>query len=83
MYYHLLLQNSSKRSLHLDEPDFGFKLIERKIFIKKDKDPIVTAYIKFIKDIAILLGADKDRAEVDMDNVFEFEKKLASFTLTR
>ena len=65
------------------ETIFGFGFIERNIFLKKVKEPIVEAYIKLIKDIAILLGADEDRAENDMEDVFEFETKLANLTLTR
>ena len=79
----MYLQNSHKRSLYLGESSFAFGLIERKIFIKKNKDPIVEAYKKFIKDIAILLGADEDAAENDMEEVFKFEIKLAQLTLTR
>ena len=67
----------------MEEPGFALNLIERDIFIKKVKDPMVEAYKKFIKNIAILLGADEDNTENEMEEVFDFERKLANFTLTR
>ena len=78
-----LLQNSSKRSLYLGEPAFAFSLIKRDIFVKKVKNRKVSAYIKFIKNMAILLGADEDTAEKDMVEVYKFERRMANFTLTR
>ena len=74
---------SSKRSLYFGEPPqpYGLGLIERTTFITTEGQ-IVKAYRKFIKDIAILLGADQDRAQNEMEEVFQFERKLANFSMT-
>ena len=55
----------------------------REYYLKDDDTQYKDAYLKYMTNIAILLGADKDRATRDMAEVLEFEVKLAevSFTL--
>ena len=69
--------------MYLDEPKLGLVNLDKSIFNVGLKHPFVEAYINLTKDIAILLGADKDRAENDMVEVFEFEAKYVKWTLTR
>ena len=85
-----VLQNSKKRSLYFGEPSkvYGLGHIDRTAFIMSEGqmieiDDLMKAYKNFIKDIAILLGADEDRAQNEMEDVFQFERKLAKFTMTQ
>lgn len=38
----------------------------------------MNAFRKYQVDVAVLLGANRTRAELEMDGVFEFERTLAN-----
>jgi neprilysin len=42
------------------------------------ENPVVTAYHKFQVDMAVLYGADRERAEKEMREAFDFEVGLAN-----
>ena len=51
-------RNASARSLFFDQPSLG---IQREFFMKGLNDTNVQSYFTFMKDAAILLGADAER----------------------
>jgi len=74
------LRNSSWRILDLDQPPLG---LSREFLVRGVEDKNVQAYFTFMKDVAILLGADKDEAEDQMKKVLEFEIQVANISLPR
>lgn len=53
------------------------------MFLLKGLDnPVVSAYHSFQVDMAILYGADKDRAVKDMKEALDFEIGLAKVSLS-
>ena len=46
------------------------------------EDKIVRAYYDYQVDIAVLLGADRSRAEKELKESLEFEIKLANVSIT-
>jgi neprilysin len=54
------------------------------VFLLKGLDnPVVSAYHKFQVDMAVLYGADKERAEKEMKEAFDFEVALANVSRTK
>lgn len=53
------------------------------ILLKGLDNPVVKAYHSFQVDMAVLYGADRERAEKDMKEAFEFETALANVSLQR
>jgi len=74
------LKNSSWRILDLDQPGLG---MSREYLMKGLEDKDIQAYFTFMKDVAFLLGADKDEAEKQMLDVLKFEISLANISLPR
>ena len=85
------LRNSSWRTLDLDQPRLRLK---RKYLMKGEMDmdasarPLklnmyTQAYLAYMTDVAVLLGADKKEAEKQMREVLEFEIKLLNITMSR
>ena len=88
------LRNSSRRVLDLDTPRLG---INREYLINGLSDEAVKveighycfrpkvfqAYLSFMKNVAVQFGADIRSAEQEMQDVLQFEMKLASFSLSR
>ena len=60
--------------LQLDEPNLG---LSREYLTKGFDDEIVQAYYSFMVDIAVMLGAKKDRAMTELKKSLHFEMKLA------
>lgn len=52
--------------------------LSREYLIKGIDNPIVAAYHSYQVDMAVLYGADRNRAEIEMRNVLNFEFALAN-----
>ena len=50
----------------------------RDYFLKGRDDSILMGYQQFAVDVAVLLGATKDRAQEEMRDVVDFEIQLAN-----
>ena len=85
------LRNSSWKTLDLDQPRLRLK---RKYMMKGKMDVDATArplrlnmytqaYLSYMTDVAVLLGADKKEADKQMREVLEFEVKLLNITVSR
>jgi predicted metalloendopeptidase len=74
------LKNSSWRILDLDQPGLG---MAREYLMKGLEDPDVQAYQEYMKDVALLLGADPATVEQEIKKTIEFEIQLAHITLPR
>jgi len=74
------VKNSTYRIIDLDQPALG---LSREYLMKGPSEPEVQAYAKYQVELAVLLGADRDRAEKEMRAALEFERQLANFSLPR
>jgi len=74
------LKNSSWRILDLDQPGLG---MAREYLMKGLDDPDVKAYLTYMIDVALLVGADKVEAEKQMRDNLKFEIQLANISLPR
>ena len=74
------LKNSSWRILDLDQPSFG---LSREYLLRGLQDPLVVAYYTYMTQVATLLGADRQQAELQMLEVLMFETQLANISLPR
>ncbi|KAJ8668512.1 hypothetical protein QAD02_010175 [Eretmocerus hayati] len=72
------LKNSTKRVVDLDQASLG---LSREYLSKGMNHDIVKAYYNYMVDIAVILGADRDRAEKEMLDSLHFEMKLANISL--
>ncbi|KAK4879928.1 hypothetical protein RN001_008074 [Aquatica leii] len=70
--------NSSQYIINCDQARLG---LDRQHLIKGFEDDFVTAYYKYLVDLAIILGADKATAEKDLKDSVNFEISLAEITL--
>lgn len=59
----------------LDQAALG---LSREYLSKGFDEKIVQAYYKYMVDIAVILGADPDRARKELKESLEFEIKLAN-----
>nr|KAF7394145.1 hypothetical protein H0235_016740 [Vespula pensylvanica] len=73
------LKNSTIRIIDLDQASLG---LSREYLSKGFADKIVQAYYNYMVDIAVILGADKDRAVTELRDSLDFEMKLANVTPT-
>lgn len=65
-------------SPQIDQPDLGLS----QVFLLKGLDnPVVSAYHSFQVDMAVLYGADRERAEKEMKEALNFEIGLAKVNL--
>ncbi|PSN53889.1 Membrane metallo-endopeptidase-like 1 [Blattella germanica] len=71
-------KNSSYRSISIDQASLG---ISREYLSKGFGEKIVDAYYSYLVDIAVILGADRARAEKEIKESVEFEMKLANISL--
>ena len=74
------LRNSSWRVLDLDQPTLG---ISRDYLVAGLQHTEVAAYLAYMVDVATMLGADRQQAEVEMLEVVKFEMELANISLSR
>ncbi|XP_018313637.1 LOW QUALITY PROTEIN: membrane metallo-endopeptidase-like 1 [Mycetomoellerius zeteki] len=72
------LKNNSRRLIDLDQAALG---LSREYLSKGFNEKIVQAYYKYMVDIAVILGADSDRARTELKESLEFEIKLANISL--
>jgi hypothetical protein len=61
--------------LQLDQASLG---LSREYLTKGFSEKLVDAYYKYLVDIAVTLGADKNRAIKEIHDSLEFEMKLAN-----
>ncbi|KAK0181204.1 hypothetical protein PV327_003506 [Microctonus hyperodae] len=71
-------KNNSRNVLYLSHP--GYKLFS-KYLVKGRNDNNVKIYYKFMIDIAVMLGADRKRAEIELEETLNFEIKFANISL--
>ncbi|XP_075211266.1 M13 family metallopeptidase neprilysin 2 [Lycorma delicatula] len=72
------LKNSTIRVLDLDQASLG---LSREYLVKGLDDRLVSAYYKYMVDIAVLYGANKERAKKELKESLEFEISLANISL--
>ncbi|KAI5630566.1 VLP3p-2, transcript variant X2 [Venturia canescens] len=72
------LKNSTKRVIDLDQAALG---LSREYLSKGFEDKIVAAYYSYMVDIAVILGAPKERAMQELKESLRFEMKLANISL--
>lgn len=53
----------------------------RDYYLKGLDDPILVAYREFAINVAVLLGATKERAEQDVIEMLDFEVQLANVNI--
>ncbi|XP_057330759.1 neprilysin-2-like [Microplitis mediator] len=70
--------NSSRRVIYLDDPVLG---LTRLYLVRGFKGHIIEEYYRYMVDIAVILGADRRRAEKELMDSLEFEMKLAKISL--
>ncbi|XP_065564791.1 neprilysin-1-like [Artemia franciscana] len=71
--------NSAANVLQLDQPYLG--LPDREYFLSPSSIKELRAYHKYMAEIALLLGADKNFAIEEMKKVINFEIELANLTM--
>ncbi|KAJ8983665.1 hypothetical protein NQ317_003452 [Molorchus minor] len=72
------VKNSTKRIIDLDQASLGLR---REFLTKGFEDKIVSAYYSYMVDMAVLFGADRDRAARELRDSLEFEMQLANISL--
>ncbi|KAJ9599169.1 hypothetical protein L9F63_010346 [Diploptera punctata] len=71
-------KNSSYHVIVVDQASLG---ISREYLSKGFGEKIVDAYYSYLVDIAVILGADPERAKKEIRESVEFEMKLANISL--
>ncbi|KAG8184801.1 hypothetical protein JTE90_001499 [Oedothorax gibbosus] len=69
-------KNSSTNVIQLDQMSFG--LPSREYFLKESSERERRAYLKLMVEVAVLFGAEREVAEMDMADVLDFEIRLAN-----
>ncbi|XP_013793456.1 membrane metallo-endopeptidase-like 1, partial [Limulus polyphemus] len=72
-------KNSSMNIIQLDQMPLG--LPSREYYLKASSERERKAYHKLMVEIAVLLGAEKKHAETEMEDVLNFEIRLANATI--
>ncbi|CAH1724670.1 neprilysin-2 [Aphis gossypii] len=72
------LKNTTMRAIDLDQASLG---LSREYLVKGTDDKIVAAYYKYMVDIAVLFGADRQRATKELRESLDFEIGLAKISL--
>ncbi|KAJ8673279.1 hypothetical protein QAD02_004541, partial [Eretmocerus hayati] len=70
-------KNSTHRVLQLDQAYF---VLSEKYLFRGEDVPLVKWYLSFMIDIAEMLGAPKERAEIEMREALQFEISLAKIS---
>ena len=71
-------KNSTKKIIDIDQAPLG---LSREYMIKGLNDSLVRAYDSYMVDIAVIYGADRERAEKEMRESLEFEFAMANVSL--
>lgn len=71
-------KNSTSNIIQIDQPDFGMP--SREYFLHDPGSDYIQAYLQYMTDTAVLLGATRSDAEREMREVFLFETKIANIT---
>ena len=66
--------------MDLDQPSTG---MSREYLMKGLEDKDVQAYFDYMKDVALLLGAEKSSVDTEMLEVMKFEIQIANISLPR
>ncbi|XP_049950990.1 neprilysin-2-like [Schistocerca serialis cubense] len=74
------VRNSTQRYMHLDQASLG---LSREFLLKGLSDKRVDAYYQYQVDLAVLLGAERTRAERELRQSLEFEIALANMSLPK
>lgn len=70
-------KNTSEHIVELDRAVFGIS----SIYLKQGRcDKMVDSYYRYMVDVAIKLGATRDRAEIELKQSLEFEVNLAKIS---
>ncbi|XP_052270674.1 neprilysin-1-like isoform X2 [Dreissena polymorpha] len=69
-------KNSSVNIIQLDEPMLGMP--SRDYYLHDTDSPDVKAYLRYMSDVAVLMGADRQTVEAEMQKVLEFETAIAN-----
>lgn len=72
------LKNTTVRIIDIDQAAMG---LSREYLVKGMNEKIVSAYYKYMVDIAVLFGAERSRAEKELRESLEFEITLANVSL--
>jgi hypothetical protein len=64
--------------LQLDQASLG---LSREYLTKGFSEKLVDAYYKYIVDVAVILGANRERATKEIGESIEFEMKLANVSV--
>ena len=71
-------KNTTKRIIQIDEPTLG---LSREYLVKGLEDNDVKAYLKYMVDIAVFLGASERTASDEMMDALSLEIEVAKITL--
>ncbi|KAH8248359.1 hypothetical protein KR032_002006, partial [Drosophila birchii] len=71
------LQNSTKRLIDLDQSALA---LSREYLVKGFNETLVAAYYDYMVDVAVLFGANKDKATTELLASLEFEIALANIS---
>ncbi|XP_055304830.1 neprilysin-2-like [Sitodiplosis mosellana] len=72
-------KNSLKRVISIDQPSFG---LSQKFLLHDLEDSNVKAYYEFMVDSAVVFGANKSVAEMELLDSLKFEMELAKIAST-
>uniref|UniRef100_A0A182REY2 Neprilysin, neutral endopeptidase 1 n=1 Tax=Anopheles funestus TaxID=62324 RepID=A0A182REY2_ANOFN len=72
-------KNSSMNIIQVDQ--LLLALPSRDYYLKESSEGDMKAYHRYMTQIAILMGADKDKAAEELQRIVEFEVRLANATL--
>merc|ERR1712088_1268738 len=73
-------KDSTRRILEVDQPSLG---LSREYLIKGADDKDVKAYLQYMIDSAVFLGANREAALTEMKEALDLELKIAELTLPR
>ena len=73
-------KDSKRRILEVDQPSLG---LSREYLIKGADDKDVKAYLQYMIDSAVFLGANREVALTEMKEALDLELKIAELTLPR
>ena len=73
-------KDATKRILEINQPNLG---LSREYLVKGLEDKDVKAYLKYMTDMSLLLGAPEDVARKDMKDVLDLEIEVAKICLAK